>query len=72
MYTSFPSLDAMSEMVRLRIPQGDRPSLEDYTSKAEGCEDLMKLMDLMVKCWKGKHDQRPTSFGKYNFMIMSG
>ncbi|XP_008316289.1 receptor-interacting serine/threonine-protein kinase 3 isoform X1 [Cynoglossus semilaevis] len=57
-----PYENAMSEMVRLRIPQGDRPSLEDYTSKAEGCEDLMKLMDLMVKCWKGKHDQRPTSF----------
>ncbi|KAI3375669.1 hypothetical protein L3Q82_003978 [Scortum barcoo] len=55
-----PYANAMSSIVRLRIPQGDRPSLEeirDHTGRA----GLAGLMELMKKCWEAKREHRPTS-----------
>lgn len=60
----FPPLDAMSSIVRLRIPEGDRPSLAEIKCQAAGCAGLQTLMDLMVKCWDTKTSKRPTSHRK--------
>lgn len=56
--------DALSSIVRLRIPQGDRPSLEEIRSQAAGLAGITGLMELMVKCWEAKVDKRPSSLGK--------
>ncbi|KAI1888655.1 hypothetical protein AGOR_G00187380 [Albula goreensis] len=52
-----PYRDAISCIVRLRVPEGDRPSLEVVDrSKAEGLGDIT---DLMVKCWNPSPHKRP-------------
>lgn len=56
--------DALSSIVRLRIPQGDRPSLDEIRCLAAGRAGLARLMELMQKCWEAKPAQRPTSHGK--------
>lgn len=56
--------DALSSIVRLRIPQGDRPSLDEIRFLAAGRAGLARLMELMQKCWETKPAQRPTSHGK--------
>ncbi|XP_056156474.1 receptor-interacting serine/threonine-protein kinase 3 [Lampris incognitus] len=49
---------AISSMVRLRIPQGDRPStVEINPGRAEGLRDLVVLME---RCWDMKPTQRPS------------
>ncbi|GAA6222679.1 receptor-interacting serine/threonine-protein kinase 3-like isoform X1 [Lates japonicus] len=57
-----PYPNAMSSIVRLRIPQGDRPSLDMVMCLAAGRAGLMGLMELMKKCWEAKPNQRPSSF----------
>ncbi|KAM7414442.1 hypothetical protein PAMA_019319 [Pampus argenteus] len=45
--------------VELRIPLGDRPSLNEIDQmKAEG---LKELVDLMKSCWNGKPSERPAA-----------
>ncbi|XP_071315876.1 receptor-interacting serine/threonine-protein kinase 3 isoform X2 [Trachinotus anak] len=56
-----PYANAMSSIVRFRIPQGDRPSLEELRSQAAGRAGLTRLMELMIKCWEAKPTQRPSS-----------
>ncbi|XP_058480475.1 receptor-interacting serine/threonine-protein kinase 3 isoform X1 [Solea solea] len=57
-----PYANAKSCIVRLRIPEGDRPSLVEFKNEAEGHGDLLNLMDLMTRCWEAKPGQRPSSF----------
>ncbi|XP_028993697.1 receptor-interacting serine/threonine-protein kinase 3 isoform X2 [Betta splendens] len=57
-----PYANALSSIVRLRIPQGDRPSLEEIRSQAAGRAGITGLMELMVRCWEAKPDKRPSSF----------
>ncbi|XP_014264874.3 receptor-interacting serine/threonine-protein kinase 3 [Maylandia zebra] len=56
-----PYPHALSSIVRLRIPQGDRPSLDEIRCLAAGRAGLARLMELMQKCWEAKPAQRPTS-----------
>ncbi|KAM9335132.1 receptor-interacting serine/threonine-protein kinase 3 [Symphorus nematophorus] len=56
-----PYANALSSIVRLRIPQGDRPSLDEIRSQAAGLAGLSGLMDLMERCWAARANQRPTS-----------
>ncbi|XP_030018651.1 receptor-interacting serine/threonine-protein kinase 3 [Sphaeramia orbicularis] len=57
-----PYANAMSSIVRLRIPQGDRPSMDDIRVLASGIAGLTRLMDLMEKCWQTKANERPSSY----------
>ncbi|XP_044039001.1 receptor-interacting serine/threonine-protein kinase 3 [Siniperca chuatsi] len=56
-----PYANAMSSIVRFRIPQGDRPSLDEIKGQAAGRTGLTGLMELMEKCWKESPNQRPSS-----------
>ncbi|XP_038587447.1 receptor-interacting serine/threonine-protein kinase 3 [Micropterus salmoides] len=56
-----PYANAMSSIVRFRIPQGDRPSLDEIRGQCAGRTGLIGLMELMEKCWEDKPDQRPSS-----------
>ncbi|XP_047451233.1 receptor-interacting serine/threonine-protein kinase 3 isoform X2 [Mugil cephalus] len=53
---------AMSSIVRLRIPQGDRPPMDEIRSQAAGIAGLTRLVELMERCWETKPSQRPSSF----------
>ncbi|KAJ0055974.1 hypothetical protein NL108_017057 [Boleophthalmus pectinirostris] len=57
-----PYQHAMSSIVRLRIPLGDRPSLEEIRLQATGIAGLTGLTDLMVQCWGMKSSERPSSY----------
>ncbi|XP_040887388.1 receptor-interacting serine/threonine-protein kinase 3 [Toxotes jaculatrix] len=57
-----PYANALSSMVRFRIPQGDRPSLDEIRCQAAGRAGLTGLMELMEKCWDAVPDKRPSSF----------
>ncbi|KAK7910489.1 hypothetical protein WMY93_015173 [Mugilogobius chulae] len=52
---------ALSSIVRLRIPQGDRPSLEEIRDHTGGIAGLTGLTDLMQQCWDTKPSERPSS-----------
>ncbi|CAL9694101.1 unnamed protein product [Knipowitschia caucasica] len=54
-----PFPHALSSIVRLRIPLGDRPSLEQIL-KLE-VSGLSALTDLMQKCWSPRPTERPDS-----------
>ncbi|CAK6977567.1 receptor-interacting serine/threonine-protein kinase 3 [Scomber scombrus] len=56
-----PYPNAMSSIVRFRIPQGDRPSLDEISGQETGMAGLTGLLELMVKCWEQRPAQRPTS-----------
>lgn len=56
-----PYANAMSSIVRFRIPQGDRPSLDEIRIQAAGRAGLTGLMNLMERCWEAKPNQRPSS-----------
>uniref|UniRef100_A0A3Q3X8L3 Protein kinase domain-containing protein n=1 Tax=Mola mola TaxID=94237 RepID=A0A3Q3X8L3_MOLML len=56
-----PYADAISSIVRFRIPLGDRPSLDEIQSQAAGIAGLRRLTNLMEKCWETKPNLRPTS-----------
>ena len=54
--------DAISSLVRLRIPEGDRPPLEDIDpGQAEG---LGPLVDMIPRCWDSVPKQRPSFLGR--------
>lgn len=55
-----PYRDALSCIVRLRIPEGDRPSLEGVDREA--AEGLGELVDLMVRCWDPSPQKRPSFY----------
>ncbi|XP_070786141.1 receptor-interacting serine/threonine-protein kinase 3 [Enoplosus armatus] len=56
-----PYPNAMSSIVRFRIPQGDRPSLDEIRCQAAGRTGLTGLMELMEQCWKQRPNERPSS-----------
>jgi len=54
--------DAFSSLVRLRIPEGDRPTLEAIDpGQAEG---LGPLVELMGRCWHSVPQERPSFLGR--------
>lgn len=59
--------DAISSIVRFRIPQGDRPSMDEIRSLGAGVTGLTGLMSLMERCWEAKPSHRPSSLGKNSF-----
>nr|XP_015797380.2 receptor-interacting serine/threonine-protein kinase 3 [Nothobranchius furzeri] len=56
-----PYANVISSIVRFRIPQGDRPSLDEIRQKAAGRAGLATVIGLMQKCWDTKPSSRPTS-----------
>nr|XP_019967772.1 PREDICTED: receptor-interacting serine/threonine-protein kinase 3 isoform X2 [Paralichthys olivaceus] len=54
-----PYAQAKSSIVRFRIPQGDRPSLQEFSDGQT--EELKGLMELMTRCWEHSPTQRPSS-----------
>ncbi|KAM4537324.1 receptor-interacting serine/threonine-protein kinase 4 isoform 2-T3 [Odontesthes bonariensis] len=57
-----PYANALSSIVRFRIPKGDRPLLDEIRCQTAGRSGLTRLMDLMQKCWEARPSQRPSSF----------
>ncbi|XP_042368404.1 receptor-interacting serine/threonine-protein kinase 3 [Plectropomus leopardus] len=57
-----PYAHAQSSIVRLRIPEGDRPSLEEIMCHAQGLAGLTRLTELMMQCWDTRPEQRPLAF----------
>lgn len=57
-----PYPHALSCIVRLRIPQGDRPSVEEIRVQAAGIAGLSALQDLMERCWAMRPSERPSSY----------
>ncbi|XP_031154475.2 receptor-interacting serine/threonine-protein kinase 4-like [Sander lucioperca] len=51
-----PYANAKPEIVMLRIPEGDRPQLDDIKGDAAG---LTELTGLMKRCWDNEPEQRP-------------
>ncbi|XP_007561766.1 receptor-interacting serine/threonine-protein kinase 3 isoform X2 [Poecilia formosa] len=56
-----PYPNALSAIVRIRIPMGDRPSLDDIRCTDAGVAGLTRLIDLMQECWRSNPKQRPSS-----------
>ncbi|XP_034425200.1 receptor-interacting serine/threonine-protein kinase 3 isoform X2 [Hippoglossus hippoglossus] len=55
-----PYPHALPSVVMFRIPEGDRPSLEELSQVADQAE-LMGLKELMINCWGASSTQRPSS-----------
>ncbi len=54
--------DALSSLVRFRIPQGDRPDLMSIDHRGvKGLEDMVKLM---TECWYQDPSSRPSFLGE--------
>ncbi|XP_048092728.1 receptor-interacting serine/threonine-protein kinase 3 isoform X1 [Alosa alosa] len=53
-----PYANALSSLVRFRIPLGDRPDLESLD--VGNVEGLTEITELMKKCWQKDPTQRPT------------
>uniref|UniRef100_UPI0037E85446 receptor-interacting serine/threonine-protein kinase 3-like n=1 Tax=Semicossyphus pulcher TaxID=241346 RepID=UPI0037E85446 len=53
-----PYPNAISSIVRLQIPNGQRPSLDEIRSKVSGHAGLAVLIALMERCWEGRPDKR--------------
>ncbi|XP_043952906.1 receptor-interacting serine/threonine-protein kinase 3 isoform X2 [Gambusia affinis] len=56
-----PYPNAMSAIVPIRIPRGDRPSLDDIRCTDARVAGLTRLIDLMQDCWRSNPKQRPSS-----------
>uniref|UniRef100_A0A3B5A0J1 Receptor-interacting serine-threonine kinase 3 n=1 Tax=Stegastes partitus TaxID=144197 RepID=A0A3B5A0J1_9TELE len=56
-----PYPHALSDIVRLRVPLGDRPLLQEIEHQSADCAGLTELMELMKKCWEGDPSNRPSS-----------
>ncbi|XP_068444118.1 receptor-interacting serine/threonine-protein kinase 3 [Clinocottus analis] len=56
-----PYPHAKSSLVRFRIPEGDRPPLDEIRLQAAGLAGLTRLTDLMKRCWDTKPEQRPSA-----------
>lgn len=52
---------AESSLVRLRIPEGDRPSMDEIRRHAAGIAGLTRMMVLMERCWDTRPQQRPSA-----------
>ncbi|XP_029281197.1 LOW QUALITY PROTEIN: receptor-interacting serine/threonine-protein kinase 3-like [Cottoperca gobio] len=48
-------------LVELRIPQGDRPCLDEISGQAAELSELTGLMELMKRCWAQIPKQRPSA-----------
>lgn len=59
-----PYAYAKSSLVRLRIPEGDRPSLDEIRGHAAGLAGLTGLMELMKRCWDTRPKERPTALSE--------
>lgn len=57
-----PYPHAMSSMIRLRIPLGDRPSVKEIQVQALEIPGLMRFQDLMEQCWGTEPSERPSSY----------
>lgn len=57
-----PYSHAQSSMIRLRIPLGDRPSVEKIRVQAADIAELTRLQDLMEQCWLMRPSERPSSY----------
>ena len=54
---------AMTSLVHLRVPLGDRPPTDEVDhSQADGLSDLVTLME---RCWDRDPDKRPSFGGDY-------
>ncbi|KAA8578146.1 hypothetical protein FQN60_007111, partial [Etheostoma spectabile] len=53
-----PYEHARPEIIALRIPEGDRPLLDDVTGDAAGLTELKRLMK---RCWDQEPERRPTA-----------
>lgn len=56
--------DADPYIVQLRIPHGDRPSLDDVDTHCTVIAGLCRLRDLMTTCWGDKPSKRPSARSK--------
>ncbi|KAM3591302.1 uncharacterized protein V6R79_026350 [Siganus canaliculatus] len=56
-----PYANALPSLVRLRIPEGDRPLLKEVRNRAAECQGLDELVSLMERCWDGEPEQRPSA-----------
>ncbi|XP_068584424.1 receptor-interacting serine/threonine-protein kinase 3 [Cebidichthys violaceus] len=56
-----PYAHAKSSLVRIRIPEGDRPSLDEIRLQAVERAGLTRLMGLMERCWDTRPKQRPSA-----------
>lgn len=57
-----PYKHALSRVIRVLVPQGDRPSVEAISAQARGINGLTKLQELMERCWAGIREERPSSY----------
>ncbi|KAM6895118.1 receptor-interacting serine/threonine-protein kinase 3 [Lycodopsis pacificus] len=56
-----PYAHAKSSLVRIRIPEGDRPSLQEIRLQAVERAGLTRLMVLMERCWDSIPQERPSA-----------
>ncbi|XP_054457123.1 receptor-interacting serine/threonine-protein kinase 3 [Anoplopoma fimbria] len=56
-----PYAYAKSSLVRFRIPEGDRPSLDEIRLQTAGIAGLTRLMELMERCWDTIPQRRPSA-----------
>uniref|UniRef100_A0A3P9LCM5 Receptor interacting serine/threonine kinase 3 n=1 Tax=Oryzias latipes TaxID=8090 RepID=A0A3P9LCM5_ORYLA len=56
-----PYPNPMPSLIRIHVPKGQRPSLEEIREQASGRTGLVTLMELMTRCWAGDASRRPSS-----------
>ncbi|KAM8880856.1 receptor-interacting serine/threonine-protein kinase 3 isoform 2-T2 [Synchiropus picturatus] len=56
-----PYPDVLDTVFSIRIPAGDRPSLDDIDALEDGRPGLDKLKELMQMCWDQEIPERPTA-----------
>lgn len=57
-----PYPHAMSSIIRMRIPLGDRPSVKPIQVQALEIPGLAPLQDLMEQCWGTEPSERPSFY----------
>ncbi|KAM8960631.1 receptor-interacting serine/threonine-protein kinase 3 [Pelodytes ibericus] len=62
---SEPYPAAISRLIRIRIPEGDRPCIESLEEKESDVNCLNKAIELTRQCWHNDKLKRPTFGGKY-------
>nr|XP_033781249.1 receptor-interacting serine/threonine-protein kinase 3 isoform X2 [Geotrypetes seraphini] len=55
-----PFSNAISSVIKLQVPRGQRPSLEFLQDLYSQVEKLEDMKNLMVKCWNQEPSQRPS------------
>ncbi|KAF6730641.1 Receptor-interacting serine/threonine-protein kinase 3 [Oryzias melastigma] len=56
-----PYPNPMPSLIRIHVPKGQRPSLDEIREQAAGRTGLITLMELMTRCWEGNPHRRPSS-----------